>query len=272
MRPPDPEPTPRGHLTEDELLDLVHGDLPGEQRAPLLGHARECGACAASLRDRVADRERARVAFDRHVRRSGQDAAESLPSPSADPVPLRRAGARPAWRPRGWAIAASVVVFAGIMLWRIAEDPVSTLARRRSGTLPAHPEFLTLRRADSTSAADDIRMGIEAYAHGDLVRAHAALSRVPARDPAWPLARLYLASVLLQQGRFEPAAAQLAEVHSRDLPEPWIDQHRWLVVTAALGSHRPERADSVLRLLETAPAPWPARAESLRREWRRTGR
>jgi hypothetical protein len=262
------------HLGEDELLDLVHGEPDTESRQRGLAHVKGCTACSASLKERIAEQERARVTFHRAVRGSAHHSSDGAESAAGKqiPRPAPSAGGTPreaAMRRAILAAAATLLVIASIVLWRsTARDPLATLAAARSGSLPPHPEFLTLRHGSEAGASVVTRSGIEAYARGDLKRAVDLLERVPSNDPAFPLARLYVASALVRRGQFEHAASRLAELHEDDLPEPWSDEHAWLSAVSSLGAGDTARADSMLHEIETGPTATATRARALRREWR----
>jgi len=273
MTPNHGESKLRVHLSEDEILELAHGGVTNAERERLLAHARECAECTASLKERVADRERARAAFDRMVR-DGEE-RELAGIPNAEATGARTHAPAVALRRRWWTqpvmqAAAGILVVGMLALWRFTHDPLAEVARQNSGTLTSHPEFLTLRRGTGPGGSELAREGVEAYARGDLARAEATLAQVAVTDPAGPLARLYLASTLVRRGHFDRANQHLAELKAEQLPEPWADEHRWLGAVASLGSGQPSRADSLLQLLEAGTGEWPARARKLRLEWQRT--
>ncbi len=252
----DPEREPRSHVTDDDLLDLIHGASSTERREEVVSHLLGCEACDGRFRSIVRDHERGRAL-----------AADALTSAPAAAPGAHAGAARRAWWPRfaGWRaplVAALLLTIGGT--WMLARHGPGTdpAARARPEWLPQVTRWGNLRQAAESSADSIVLVAIEAYERRDLRRAESLL-RTPGAVGSYEfLRRLYLANTLEALGRSEEALPELVGM-SWMLPEPWRGEWDWTSMVACARSGRMARADSLLDVLRRRDDAIGARARAL---------
>ena len=247
------------HVTDDDLLDLLHGYLDSAECRRTLEHARSCVACDARFREIVHSHERGRA-----------QAAPVLGGPTRQAVEIpgeRIPHERKRWPTRavGWLVAAGLIAVAGVGVLSRSRD-----ASERGG-LRAEPAWLStmapsgLRRSAEDPADSLIMAGVGAYERRDLAGAERLLAGAVTDPSIEQLRQLYLANTLVHMNRASEALPILRQYASENvsIPEPWRGEWHWTYLAALGRVGETARADSLLRELAGRSDALGARARTL---------
>lgn len=266
-----PKPTgPVGHVDEDTCLDLLHNLMPPDERDAILAHLVGCPECEALLRNLAAQQESARARHQLVVTDACIELRPTAVHPAARTLRwvdanrqldrlregLRRALASTAAR------VAAAGVAAGVVALLLIRPPGGSPAAEDLWPLPGRPASTQLRAVAALPATSAIMSGVEAYDDADYRRACERLGAVTGEGPLEDVRRVYLGSALAMCGRHAEAAAMLASLDLRLLPDPWGVEGLWTLSVALRKSGQPERARAILQELAGEPGPVGDRARA----------
>ena len=236
--------TGSAHLSEETLLDLVHGLLDADARSAALDHAGSCVYCEERLRELSG--EAVRVGLEAPTRAA--IAKDARRAPASTTTGRRIPGI---WL--GAAAAAAVIVVVAVFkIARPGADPLDYW-------LPVDAEQVMLR---SVPAHEDQPLFLEAvlaYRGHDSARVVALLEKSDIPAEYEPL-RLLLASALVHEGRYAEARDRLDRMDIPTLPQPWRDRARWTLYVALLRGGDGAAAERILRDLASRPGEFRDRA------------
>ena len=157
------------------------------------------------------------------------------------------------WRaPRlDWGVAA--VAVAAVAVTFILVPHTRTTDRAPAGALVwlPGPEAKVTLRDEGDATGDSVFAGLDAYARRDLPTAHRLLAQGNASGSIDQMRRLYLADVLLREGRARDAIETLDPVLLDRVPEPWRSEGLWVRAQSWRVIGREAPADSLIRWLAT---------------------
>lgn len=284
---------------ESQLADYVHGRLVGDQNTEVKKHLDECTECGADYRWILAFREDGRAegvhhltperivdiakaadadTLEQHHLKGCQDCMSELAwvrentreeaHPQLLEIPESSEGRRPfpvrALWAAGLAAAAMLTVF--LLIPREAgEESIATLAE-------LSPLSVSVTRAHSEPGTFEAHLteGLNRYADGNYVEAHARLQEALGIRPDHEVALLYSASSSLFTGRPQEAEAVLIGLRQASLATVRTEA-RWLSIQSRLLQEDGAGALALLDDLSLLPERHRSDARTLR-ERLRTGR
>ncbi|NNE43226.1 MAG: hypothetical protein HKN12_03385 [Gemmatimonadetes bacterium] len=220
----------RPAISDDELVDLAHGDLPEAQRRRLLERIADDPDAEERLRSTARSEERARSGGVPHLNPQPSGAWSRILHTMKNPSPVALVGF-------GVAVALAVGVF------RAAPSGPGFVP------LPTDAETLQLRSADDTAPFE---AGLAAYRAGDWDAA-AEQFRTPTSGPMETVRQVFAGSALALSGREEEAVAVLEIAPLDRVPEPWGTEARWTLAVALIRTERVEEGLALMRALAESP-------------------
>ena len=212
---------PTTHVSEDQMINVLHGLASREDDGTALTHLKSCPECEARFRVLVRERE--------------ELAGESAPGivggrlvlperPAGRSRPQSDRPGKKRWRVWGALAAAAVVLIVLLPRFQGESDPFDYW-------LPTDDAGTTLRSTQNGTAADFLA-GLEAYRRRDAREAlqYFEKSRVP--EGYETLRSIFLASALILNERFEEAREILTELDIPNLPSDWRRRSWWLLYIA----------------------------------------
>ena len=192
-------------LDESNLIDLAHGLLPESERERLLDHIRSCEQCENAFRDVVRERERAR----------------------AVDWPISRVPRASRARLAGWtAVVAAATVALLVVLPRLNHQPTPA-----QYWIPVEQEATVLRSTNEQSGRTAVGGALDAYLRHDAATAVVELQAFHApseSETSRTLRDLFLASALVNDGRYHEADDVLSRITIESMPTQWRRQARWV--------------------------------------------
>ena len=263
------------HLSDDQLVDLLHDFLDETVRAAALAHASTCPVCDARLRECARVHERGRASTAAILASTTRDGDVPAPQPGTHSGMPRRL-ARMHWRRSYPALlaAAGLIVVAGIGV-RLRPTFESRARHAPPAAGARHVWLPSVQRSGQLRTLGDARVdslvlaGIAAYERRELGMAESLLSIHPAHGELEWVRRLYLANTFVALERPSEALPLLEVWESGFLPEPWDGEWRWTYVVALERSGQRDRSDSLLGILRARNDDIGARARVLADDSRR---
>jgi len=203
------------HVSEDRLIDLAAGLVPGGESESLLAHLRGCASCESRFVGVCRDLERTKL--------------RTAPS-----------------RSRLVAIAA-VAVLAAAILVAVVLIPILRSSRYVDPSaywLPVEEETVDLRAAPPGVDEAVFAEAAEAYRRHDPARVVALLTGKTIPSSHDPL-KLLQASALLKTADPISALAVLESLHVESLPQPYRDRAQWIRLGALRAAGRDAEAEAL---------------------------
>jgi hypothetical protein len=263
------------HLSDDQLVDLLHDFLDETGRAVALAHASACPVCDARLRECARVHERGRASAAAMLASTPRDGVGFAPLPGPHSGMPRRL-AHMHWRRSYPALlaAAGLIVVAGIGV-NLRPTFKSSARHAPPAAGASHVWLPSAQRSGQLRAFADARVdslvlaGIAAYERRELGMAESLLSIHPAQGELEWVRRLYLANTFVALERPSEALPLLEVWESGFLPEPWDGEWRWTYLVALERSGQRDRSDSLLVILRARTDEIGARARVLTDDPRR---
>lgn len=222
-------------LDDSHLFDLAHGLVPAAEQPALVAHLRQCGQC--EQRFRVLVREREKLRSDDKRRLWG----EGAPRP-----------ARARWKPIAWTSAvAAAGVAAVLVVTRFGGQET-----RPVYWMPVDQEATVFRSAEEETGHSVVGGALDAYQRHDAEAAIVQLQEFtwsPDNKPAATLRDLFLASALVNAGRYSEAEGALARLGIDTMPTQWRRQAQWVRYLALSQLQRDREAREILQILVNEP-------------------
>ena len=217
-------------LDESTLIDLAHGLVPEPERKELLDHLRECQQCENAFRAVVRERERLR----------------------ATDWPISRVPRATRSKVVGWtAVAAVAAIALLVVLPRMNDGP-----SRAQYWIPVEQEAMVLRSTNGELGNGAVDGALDAYLRRDAAAAVVELEEFQApneNETSKTLRDLFLASALVNDGRYQEADDILSSMFVETIPTQWRRQARWVRYLAWSGLGRDAEAHELLQELSTEP-------------------
>jgi hypothetical protein len=234
------------HLSDDDVLDFVHGLGGPAARARWSHHVAACPSCGAACVDQERTLARARAEWP--LVRAGLKEFEATQE-------------RAASRSRGFVATAVVAAAAAAILLVPLSGTRPTIPLQ---PMPEDLEFTSLRDPGAATVGPDLARGFRAYARREFVSAAAILRRSRAEGAAQDLRLLYLGSALAFSGKSAEAVRVLSPLDPERIPDPWRSELAWTLFSARIAAGERVRIDSILPTLAAMSASDSSRAAAVR--------
>ncbi|MBD3336649.1 MAG: hypothetical protein GF355_14145 [Candidatus Eisenbacteria bacterium] len=253
---------PGEHLSDHQILDLVHGLLDQEVRARAVNHAAVCPACEVRLQEQAGWRERLRARHRLCTSPRGEIVIRSIPVSDEAPTGPRPSAADLWNRVRDWWRSAAglrgdfglgLATAAAVVVLLLAVPLQNSSVEEAPSWMPVPHGELRFRNGDGISADPNLQHGLEAYGRRDLRNAIYYLRRAQTAGGLETVRRIYLGSALYRVGDYESAIALLQTVDLETLPDPWGRVARLTLHAALRDAGRTAAADSMGTILSREP-------------------